>query len=264
MNCCICGTVRNCGPYLNKVFKNIEKIGSIFDDYTIIIYYDKSCDNTLEILTKYQKINPKLFIYVNKKKLSEYRTIRIAKGRNTCLKFVRENQDKYPYFIMMDFDDVNSTKINIEPLRKSLKRDDWDSLSFNRNFYYDIWALSINPYYLSCAHIGDDAGRKMLNYITDTLKNMNKDDLLPCASAFCGFCIYKTEKFIDCRYSGILNLTLFPSDKMKYNIALFKGQFNYNKIEDCEHRYFHLMAINKNKARIRISPEILFPEDNVW
>ena len=39
MNCCICGPVKNCGPYLTKVFENIEKIGSLFDDYKILIFY---------------------------------------------------------------------------------------------------------------------------------------------------------------------------------------------------------------------------------
>ena len=57
MNCCICGPVKNCGPYLKKVFENIEKIGSIFDDYTIVIYYDKSTDNSLEFLKEYQHKN---------------------------------------------------------------------------------------------------------------------------------------------------------------------------------------------------------------
>ena len=37
MKCCICGPVRNCGPFLDKVFSNIEKIGNIFDDYEILI-----------------------------------------------------------------------------------------------------------------------------------------------------------------------------------------------------------------------------------
>ena len=50
MNCCICGPVKNCGSYLNKVLENIEKIGSLFNDYTILIYYDQSTDNTLQIL----------------------------------------------------------------------------------------------------------------------------------------------------------------------------------------------------------------------
>ena len=29
MKCCICGPVRNCGPFLDKVFENI---GAIFDE----------------------------------------------------------------------------------------------------------------------------------------------------------------------------------------------------------------------------------------
>jgi hypothetical protein len=53
MKCCICGTVRNCGKYLEKVFSNIEKIGTIFDEYVIIVYYDVSNDNTLEFLKQY-------------------------------------------------------------------------------------------------------------------------------------------------------------------------------------------------------------------
>ena len=29
-------------------------------------------------------------------------------------------------------------------------------------------------------------------------------------------------------------------------------------MDDCEHRSFHVQAINNNNARIRISPEVLF------
>ena len=59
MNCCICGPVRNCGPYLTRVFENIEKLGSLFEDYKIVMYYDKSTDNTLSLLKEYQKKNPR-------------------------------------------------------------------------------------------------------------------------------------------------------------------------------------------------------------
>ena len=61
MNCCICGPVKNCGAYLSKVLEYIEKIGSLFDDYTILIYYDKSTDDTLKILKEYQNKNRKIF-----------------------------------------------------------------------------------------------------------------------------------------------------------------------------------------------------------
>ena len=72
MNCCICGPVKNCGPYLAKVLDNMAKIGSLFDDYAILIYYDKSSDNTLNILKEYQNNNSKMMIYINQQPISPY------------------------------------------------------------------------------------------------------------------------------------------------------------------------------------------------
>ncbi len=82
MNCCICGPVKNCGVYLQKVLENMAKIGSLFDNYQIIIYYDKSSDNTLDILKKYQEKNTKIIFYVNQKPVSPFRTHNLGIARN--------------------------------------------------------------------------------------------------------------------------------------------------------------------------------------
>ena len=66
MKCVICGPVRNCEVFLDKVFANIEKIGALFNDYEILIYYDPSKDNTLTKLKQYQKKNSRLKLYINK------------------------------------------------------------------------------------------------------------------------------------------------------------------------------------------------------
>ena len=105
MKCCICGTVRNCGKYLDKIFKNMERIGTLFADYAIILYYDESNDNTLQKLKEYQQKNSKLILHINTEPLLDYRTHRIAKGRNKCLDIMKENYNDYEYFIMMDCDD---------------------------------------------------------------------------------------------------------------------------------------------------------------
>lgn len=91
MKCCFCGPVKNCGPFLDKIFQNIERLGSIFDDYKIIIYYDQSSDNTLQKLKEYKKRNNRLEFFVGVKPVSQYRTHRIAHARNFCLKYVKEN-----------------------------------------------------------------------------------------------------------------------------------------------------------------------------
>jgi hypothetical protein len=266
--CIFCGPIRNCGPYLDKVLKNIELLGSLFDDYRIILFYDKSKDNTLNILKYYKQTNNKLFFYVNNKLVSPFRTYRIAYARNFCINEIRKNYNNYKYFIMMDFDDPNAKKCNVDILKKYLNRDDWDALSFNtRPTYYDIWGLSIYPYTFSYNHFeGNEKNYYIIqDYITNKLNNLKDGELLPCISSFNGFAIYKTNKFLNCSYNGKINLKLIPKHYLKAHMKasksniIFKDYGNVNGLfEDCEHRAFHVQSINKNNAKICISKDILF------
>jgi hypothetical protein len=161
MKCIICGTVKNVGKYLIDVFSNIEKISTLFDDYKIILYYDHSEDDTLQKLKDYSNKNNKFIFYVNQSQLSTTRTHNIANGRNFCLQFIRDKCSDWDFFIMMDCDDVCSGNMNLDVLKNNLYKDTWDCLSFNKDSYYDIWALSIYPYYLSYVHLGNNAFFKM-------------------------------------------------------------------------------------------------------
>jgi hypothetical protein len=270
MSCCICGPVKNCATYLKKVFENIEKIGALFDDYQIILYYDHSWDNTLEILQQYQKKNPRLYFYINNSILSPFRTHNIAKARNFCLQYIRENSEKFPYFIMMDMDDVNATEhINTAPLKNALLRDDWDGLSFNTYpGYYDIWGLSIYPFCFSYNHFLSNYKYHNIirNYINNMLATIPKGKLLSCISSFNGLAIYRTNKFLNSQYDGRVRSDLFPKALIDAHLKAQKSKTmvfpNYGHInalyEDCEHRAFHQQARIKSNARIMISPEILF------
>jgi glycosyltransferase involved in cell wall biosynthesis len=269
MNCCICGPVRNCDSYLPKVFENIEKIGSLFQDYKIVIFYDHSTDNTLEFLKDYQSKNPKLHLYINDNPTAKFRTHRIAYARNYCLKYIRANKAYFPYFIMMDFDDVNCKELNVEPLRRSLTSGGWDGLSFNtKPAYYDIWGLSIYPYCFSYNHFlfNYDYHGIIKNYVMMKLANLKPGELLPCISSFNGFSIYRTNKFMNTYYDGRVRADLFSKElinthaKEQKSKGLIYRDYGHIKgrYEDCEHRAFHRMARMKSGARIMISPEILF------
>jgi hypothetical protein len=268
MKCCICGTVKNCAKYLDKVFQNIEKIGTLFTDYVIILYYDHSQDNTLDKLKNYQTKNNRLIFYVNKSPLSPYRTHNIAKGRNWCVQKVRENFSDFNYFIMMDFDDVCSQDIKLHVLKKHLYTTNWDAISFNKSNYYDIWGLSIKPYIVSYRHFNNmsNSSVNIKNYITQLLNRLPKNKLLRCCSAFNGFSIYRSNIFKYCVYDGRLRLDLIPKNLIQNHQLILRDKIRLvrNGIvegtinEDCEHRSFHLQAINKYNAKIFISPEILF------
>jgi hypothetical protein len=273
MKCCICGTVKNCEPYLDKIFRNMEQIASLFEDYSIMLYYDKSRDNTLNKLIQYKLKNSHFNFYVNKDPLFNYRTHNIAKGRNYCINYINETHRDYDYFIMMDCDDVCENNVNLNVLQKNLLRDDWDCLSFNKEDYYDIWALSYGPYACSfyifnCGgpynlidnNQGKIAHDTMKNNIKNTLKRCPSGEFVKCYSAFNGFAIYKSDKFLNCKYDGRLDLSYIPKQLLSMNIKhlgnLSTLKYVYN--EDCEHRRFHFEAFLKNNARIRISPEIIF------
>ena len=268
MNCCFCGPVKNCGIYLDKVFQNIEKLGSLFDDYRIVIFYDNSKDNTLQKLKEYQLKNPKLSFYVNKKPMSKFRTHNLAIARNWCLQYVKKYKEQFPFFIMMDFDDVNCKEVNPETLQKYIKREDWDALSFNTApKYYDIWALSIYPYCFSYNHFNYNVQNYTIiqNYVTHLLNTLPSDSLQNCISAFNGFSIYRTNKFLQTYYDGRIRLDLVSQENLKAHMKVTKSKLIFKKYvtvdgryEDCEHRSFHVLATKNSGARIKIAPDVLF------
>lgn len=257
--CCICGTVRNCGKYLDNIFANIKIISKSFSDYTIILYVDASSDNTIAKLQHYQAINPRLTLIINTEPLLKYRTHRIAKGRNKCLEVIRQNYKDYEYFIMMDCDDRCSGKVNPNVLEKYLhKITNWDALSFNHPCgYYDCWALSIRPFVLSCHHFKDHG--QWTRYIQTLLRMTPKNRLVNCLSAFNGFSLYRTAKFISGTYDGKFNFSYIPRKLIHENIRVSGlPKRGVQTEQDCEHRKFHMQAVFKHNARIRISPDYLF------
>uniref|UniRef100_A0A6C0IRW7 Glycosyltransferase 2-like domain-containing protein n=1 Tax=viral metagenome TaxID=1070528 RepID=A0A6C0IRW7_9ZZZZ len=289
MKCCFCGPVKNCGKYLPKVLSNIEQLGQLFDDYHIFIYYDKSHDNSLQVLKSFQTKNPnKLTIHINEVFQSPFRTHRLAYGRNICLDYIKQQNEIYienpfDYFIMMDFDDVNCKHVKPHILKKYLSPEHitlWEALSFNTYpAYYDIWALSIYPFCFSYNHFTNNRYHNyhtIQDYVSRRLASINvnvsnNNSLLRCLSSFNGFAIYKVELFFkhNCKYDGTIRLDLLPMKMLQAHKKASNGHLifkDYGHVkgafEDCEHRAFHLDAINKFDAKIMISPEILFISNN--
>jgi hypothetical protein len=275
MNIFICGTIRNAGQYIEKVIENIRKISLLFDKVHIIFAYDDSHDRTLHHLLEFKnKSEFDVDVLVNTNPLSSIRTQNISNARNTILNKLREykardKNNEWRHFIMMDMDDICAKDIHLDVLQKHLEDDTWDSLSFNREDYYDIWALMIGPFFYSCWHWTDPhyVAYIMRERVKYELREADQNSLVSCNSAFCGFAIYKIDKFIDCQYDYRIPYYLMKMEWLKENIdALPQANMIYITPEnqndpfnhDCEHRHFHLQAILKNHARIRISPLCLF------
>ena len=268
----ICGCIKDSGKYLNDVFQNIKKIEEILDDYHIIMSYDKSGDNTLELLNQYSDTyKDKMTLIIGKDELSEIRTQNISNARNSILETIKTlDYDGFEYFIMMDMDDVCSKPINIDVLKYIINTErtsplEWDCVSFNRHDYYDIWALSIYPYTFSCWHYpnGKQIQRHMINYIRrllyESAKQHGNNGLITCLSAFNGFSIYRKDKFLNVSYEWNVHklLEIYPKSEID-TMSKMVNQHPINRHDDCEHRYFHIRAALLNNARICISPLFMF------
>jgi hypothetical protein len=270
--CCICAAVKGFAHHLDAVFLNMNKIGSIFDDYRVVIFFDHSepswfIDDTLERIQKYQAQNNKVTLIINPTPLPNNtgKTYKLAHARNGCIQYIRDNCPEFQYFIVMDADDVSTSPIKVDRLKKYLKRSDWDALSFTRSQYYDLWALSMRELVYSCWHFQKPHALPIYqNAINNALRDCKPGGLVQVYSAFGGFAIYRSAKFIDCVYDGNPRLDLIPPFLLKKNIELC-GQLTHYQWEawdapdqDCEHRSFHIWAKIKNNAKIAISPESIF------
>ena len=271
-NIFICGTVRNCEPHLEATFRNIAKIVDLFADYRIIIAFDESDDKSLLKLVNQKDVHgAKIDILINRDPLSPRRTQNISKGRNMCIdKMIEHTESGFSadYFIMMDMDNVCSGTMNLDVLERAMARsDEWDSISFNKGYYYDIWALSVDHFVYICWGWSDPCNvvSMMHSYITNRLATLPAGELLECRSAFNGFAVYKTDKFINCKYDWRLPwqyITQEVYNANKDSLCNAVSVSPYGVVTDeqeCEHRPFHMMATHLNNARIRISPEMLFP-----
>jgi len=261
---------------LPVILENIQDLRPLFQTIQIVAFYDKSSDRSLEIL---ESSDLPIIIMKNLEKQSPIRTENISKARNYILEIIRQQFADYPFFIMMDSNRYSCTgKIRPPVLQTMIDRqDEWDAISFDReDGYYDLWALSIPPLLFGFDHFQPrqpavDAIKKYINEILSDYKANRPNELIPVLSAFNGFSMYKTEKFLNCHYSSDIDISLFPPDILKENMALINLPICYSRLDynsqpimegDCEHRHFHLEAVKRFNARIRISVQSLFEKNN--
>ena len=99
-----------------------------------------------------------------------------------------------------------------------------------------------------------------MNDISQKLNTLNEYELFECRSAFNGFAIYRTSVFKDIVYDGTYDAykTLISEEEQLHTLTHLHQTLNIhlviNEIFDCcEHLFYHVSAIQKNNARIRIS-----------
>ena len=278
-NVVLCMCVRNCGKYLKSIFNNIDRLGKCFRMFQCIFVYDNCSDNSAELLEEYRKKSSYNVTLINNiGNDSPYRTVRIANARNRFVKALNMIE-KVDFHIVIDPDDVNIYPWNLDVILPYLNRSDWDCLTFNRYYYYDIWALLYGKYRHHCWGFGDMSGdvvSTMNHDIEQKLSELKNNELLDCFSAFNGFGIYRTSIFRDCVYDGYYeNIKKYFTDEeraqtleflkqqmLSYGIDSTNLKIDEDFIEIAEHANYHLSAIQNKGAKIRISKDIYYTIPN--
>lgn len=268
-NCCICLCVYNNErglPYVLNNANNLTNIG-LFDKIKILVFYDHSSDNSLQILNIYNSKYNNMELFINPEKVSGSDVVNIAYARNGLLQMIRDKYSQFEYFMMMDSNEYSCIgQIKLDVLKEMIERSDWDSVSFDREAgYYDYWALSYDPFIYSFHHFYSSdldylyqiMSKDFLKKIED-FKLSNPDELFPVYSAFNGCALYRSAKFLNCNYSSDIDINLFPSEIIDKNQELFGSNRSNRFTDDCEHRHFHMEAIFNNDAKIRICTKSIF------
>ena len=273
MKCCFCICVYNNEDGLPAVLRNITKLRTVFSDSRVVAAYSSSNDASLSILQAHgveviivppyrQKTHLTFSTAKVVKPTIANRTARIAEARNCLLQHIRQSYSHFEFFAMIDANNYSCVgEVNLDSVSSVLQRDDWDSISFHRGGgYYDMWALSYSPYIYSFQHFTEKDRviadmRKHFHYVLMDYITNRPNELIPVYSSFNGFAIYRTPKFLNCSYSDDIHTEWMPDFKEQVQmygppLRKFTG--------DCEHRKFHLEAIGKNGARIRICTQRVF------
>jgi hypothetical protein len=252
VNAIFCGCVRNSSQHLEKIFRNIEYLSSIFDKSHYLFVENDSIDQTVSLLSEWGDRNPrfKLLTYKGLDAIRGSRTQRLAFCRNIILQEVRSpGYSDYDYVIMLDMDEVNSAPIDSKGVRSALSflmsSDQIGAVTAWQEHYYDLWALREHVYFpidiwerclaqslldgLSDSEIYRSVAAR---YSPSFISNSEPTEV---TSAFGGLAIYKR--------SALLSSPVVYCGERDLIIPTPSG-YQFAKIQQCEHVSLHFGMVS--------------------
>lgn len=199
---------RNCEKNLQKSIDTIKQLQS--KKFQFFIYENNSIDKTKKILVNNQ--NDQISISLNTDKnphltnRSRERTINLAKYRNVCLEWVKQNYSDFNYVIVLDLDADQGFSIegiynSISWLNKVETSAGMGSYSLycdnNKLYHYDTFAFRFNNWEESSPNVTSNYEQALSNYHPNIGSR-----IAPFYSCFGGLAVYKIKCFIEGNYDG--------------------------------------------------------------
>jgi glycosyltransferase involved in cell wall biosynthesis len=216
----ICGICRNVEKSVANDIASIEKLGSHFSDYRVIIYENNSSDKTAELMRAWAEANSKvLFLSENLTRQQALdaspmkvveRLVLIARARNKVLDVImREEYEDYKYVILADLDFRDPW--DIANIIDTIQNPEHEFDAVFANGSYDLLAFRSEEFPIGYELLGKPYWSLINGTRASTFfkKIFDKDSpWTQVYSAFGGVGIYKREAMKGCRYSATVTKDL--------------------------------------------------------
>ncbi len=247
MNVIICGCARNSAQHLARIFRNLERLQSLFDKSFLLFVENDSTDQTVKLLNEWGRTQTlfKLLTYTGLDAVRASRTERLAFCRNIILQEIRSDTFvDYDCVIMLDMDEVNSAPIDIDGVSSALRflthSNNIGAVTAWQKNYYDLWALRDRVNFpidiWECCLTKSLSGRLSDSEIYRSVLDEHSPSFISncepteVTSAFGGFAIYKR--------SALLSSPTAYCGAKDFIISSPSG-YQFVKIQQCEHVPFH-------------------------
>lgn len=225
----ICGCIRNIEEVFLYSKARIEKLGSFFKDYRVILYESDSTDQSKQLLQKWSTENNKLNLemedlgYENIRGENLDRVKRMAQHRNHYLQRVYDDYLDYDYMIVVDPDLHGG--YSYDGIAHSFFYEDFDMIGANGLQYVNRHPVFFDTFPL----IGLNNERyKFYNFLDSNghlIPELQRGQpLIPVRSCFGGVGIYKITS-LKGFYAGWGSPVLPQSEHISLNIQMQKGGF---------------------------------------
>lgn len=242
----ICGVGKNIAFALPNMITKIEKLGTQFCDYRVIIYQNNSTDETEDLLYQWAQCNKKIIILsetLTPEKLyartkshslrdkSPCRMELIAYGRNEVLKRSWEREfDDFRYLVMTDLDFTVGWDVP-GVISSFLLKEPWDCVTANgvkgpQLLYYDRYAYRSDELPCGPELLGGFFWKELKQFPILFQQNMPP---LKIYSGFGGIAIYRREALKGSEYSGCVTENLETFVSMMFKKELIQHTVHYKE-----------------------------------
>jgi hypothetical protein len=260
----IVGCLKNSAEFLPRVFQNLEKLASFFDEVSFIFIENDSTDATKATISAWgsRQSHFKLFSMDGLDDYERNRTVRLEIARNAYINAIQQDSTlhHYEHLIAMDMDDRGAHPLSLDAVGSALsflnEKAEHAAVFANQSVkYYDLWALrhpQLCPFdfwhevLAQALHVASD--QEAFDKVYAKVPKCIPVDTPPIQveSAFGGLGIYKM-KFV------LNNKSRYIGHEYKY----FVGEsMVFSKLQTCEHVSFH-QGISAQGGQMFILPYLV-------